>query len=254
MKHRPSDNGLKSDLNGNKNRAGLFSRGSSLSRGSSPYQERVYSSQQNLYQPDNFNANLFRPSSNIYIPSSFDPKSKSRLSPIHTRLRCFDNDIPIIEKDGRENSEKMLESRMEDVKISDVARAPADGSSRQNSFCIQTDNNESNEKDTMDDEISTSDEKIQSLTSQCKELDASNRVGEVRSERLQEHVKVLSRKIKFVECKLEETEAQLKKERVKSAKLEKSLEKAQIDLKSILTPYRSKYGKVALDHSNWSVF
>ena len=243
FKCRGVDNGLKGDLNGNKERIGLFSRGSS------PYRDRVYKSQQNLSNPDYTNGNALRPSTSIYIPSSFDVKLNSRLSPINTKnyLRSFDTDITT-DKDGRENSEKMLESRM-NTSILDVYRAPADGSSRQNSFCLPSDD-VSTETDSANYGYNSSNEIIQDLTSRYKDLETSKRIDEVNSERLEEHVKVLNRNIKSLENKLEQTEAQLKKERIKAAKLEKSLEKAQIDIKCIITPNHSTYGKVDLDYTS----
>jgi len=241
FKSKGIDDGRKVDLNGINGRSGLYSRGSS------PYHQRVYKSQQNLNQYDNTNANTLRPSSNIYIPTSCDMKLNSRLSPIQKKnqLRSFGADIPFINKDGQENSEKLIESRM-DTSLSDLYRAPADGSSRQNSFCLQNDDM-SSERNVIEEDNTASSGNIQRLTSQCKELERSNKVKGVRSERLEEHVKVLNRNIKSLESKLEQTGSQLKKERIKAAKLEKSLEKAQIDIKSIHTPINSNSNNVDLN-------
>ena len=93
-------------------------------------------------------------------------------------------------------------------------------------------------------------ESIENLSSRCKELETSNRIEEVRSERLEEHVKVLNRTIKELEDRLEQSDIQLRQERMKAAKLEKALEKAQIDIKSILTPNHYSYGKVDLSSLN----
>ena len=224
FKTRGIDDGIKVDLNGNKGRSGLYSRGSS------PYHEQI------LNQYDNANANTVRPSSNIYIPSSNEMKINSRLSPLQktSHLRGFNTDVPYTKKDGRENSEKMIES-WKDTSLSDLCRAPADGSSRQNSFCLQTDDM-SAERNIIDQDNTASNENVQRLASQYKELERSNKFEGVRSERLEEHVKVLNRNIKSLETKLEQTGTELKKERVKAARLEKSLEKAQIGITCIHAP------------------
>ena len=231
-------------MNGNKEKSNLYSRGSS------PHFDRMYQSQQNLSQYDYVNANISRPSSNVYVPSSQDMRLNSRLSPMSykNKLRSFDSDTVNIDKDGRQNSEKMLESHI-DPSLLGSFRLPADGSSRQNSFCLQTDDAASG-KNTFESDVSENCDNIESLSTRCKELATNNRIEEVKSERLEEHVKVLNRSIKELEDKLEQANVHLKKERIKAAKLEKSLGKAQIDIQSIITPNHSTSGKVDLISMN----
>ena len=207
---------------------------------------RIYRSQQNLSQYDYANANATRPSSQAYVPSSQDIKLNARLSPMHYKeqLRSFDSDTLNFEKDGRQNSEKMLESQV-DPSILGSFRLPADGSSRQNSFCLQADDALSG-KNIFEYEDKGSFDSIEHLSTRCNELETSTRIEGVKSERLEEHVKVLERNIKELETKLEQANMNLRKERIKAAKLEKSLEKAQIDIKSIVTPNHSTSGKVDL--------
>ena len=244
FKSRGFDISHTGDLNGNKEKHGLYSRGSS------PHSDRVYKSQQNLSQYDYANSNVSRPTSNGYVPSSHEKKISSRLSPMHykNQLRSFDSDASTINKDGRQNSDKMLESRV-DVSILSAFRLPADGSSRQNSFCLQSDDTISG-KNTFDSGGKGSYENIENLSSRCKELETSCRIEKVRSDRLEEHVKVLNRSIKKLEDTLEQSDIQLKKERMKAAKLEKSLEKAQVDITSIIAPSPSGYGKVEISSLN----
>ena len=231
-------------MNGNKEKNSLYSRGSS------PHFDRMYQSQQNLSQYDYVNANISRPSSNVYVPSSHDMRLNSRLSPMtyKNKLRSFDSDTANIDKDGRQNSEKMLESHI-DPSLLGSFRLPADGSSRQNSFCLQPDDAASG-KDTFESDDKGNFDSIESLSTRCKELTTNNRIEAVKSEKLEEHVKVLNRKIKELEDKLEQANVHLKKERVKAAKLEKSLGKAQIDIQSIITPNHSTSGKVDLISMN----
>ena len=170
--------------------------------------------------------------------------TKPRLSPIHTKTQITSVSVNIVPntKDGRQNSDKMLDSR-KNVIIPSGVRAPADGSSRQNSFCLQNCENDVVEKNGGDKEINHHVRRIEQLMLQCKELETSNRLEVVRSQRLVEHVDVLSRKIKFLEGEIEKTKGLLRKERVKTARLEKSLEKAQVDINTILSPYHSNCGK-----------
>ena len=211
---------------------------------------RIYRSQQNLSQYDYTNANVTRPSSQAYVPSPHDMKINARLSPMHYKeqLRSFESDTLNFEKDGRQNSEKMLESQV-DPAILGSFRLPADGSSRQNSFCLQADDTLSG-KNTFDYEDKGAFNNVENLSSRCTELETSNRIEGVKTERLEEHVKVLDRNIKELETKLEQANVNLRKERIKAAKLEKSLEKAQIDMKSIVTPNHSTSGKLDLTSVN----
>ena len=187
--------------------------------------------------------NTSRPSSSLYITSSSDIITKPRLSPIHTKNQITSVSVNILpNKDGRQNSDKILDSRKNFI-IPSGARAPADGSSRQNSFCLQNCENDVAVKNGGDKEINPQVRRIEQLMLQCKELEISNRLEVVRSQRLDEHVDVLSRKIKFLEGEIEKTKGLLRKERVKTARLEKSLEKAQVDINTILSPYHSNCGK-----------
>ena len=187
--------------------------------------------------------NKSRPSSSYYITSSSDIITKPRLSPIHTTNQITSVSVNILpNKDGRQNSDKILDSRKNFI-IPSGARAPADGSSRQNSFCLPNCENDVVETNGGDKEINPQVRRIEQLMLQCKELEISNRLEVVRSQRLDEHVDVLSRKIKFLEGEIEKTKGLLRKERVKTARLEKSLEKAQVDINTILSPYHSNYGK-----------
>ena len=163
---------------------------------------------------------------------------------MHTKhqMTCVSVNIVPNGKDGRQNSEKMLDSRKNGIIPSGI-RAPADGSSRQNSFCLPNCENDVAEKNGGDKELNLHCRRIEQLILQCKELETSNRLEVVRSQRLDEHVDVLSRKIKFLEGEIEKTKGMLRKERVKTARLEKSLEKAQVDINTILSPYHSNYGK-----------
>ena len=211
-----------------------------------PYPERLCASQQNLIRPDYANVNVLNTSSSVHLSSPIDMKPNSELSPMRDRNQKGNLNTESQITDGRENSVKMLESRTNSSLLG-VIRGPADGSSRQNSFCRQNESTNA-EVSKTDKDCSISDERVRVLTTKCKELETACRFAEVKSERLTEHVKVLSRKVKFVENKLEQTEVLLRRERMKSAKLEKSLERAHIDIKN--TPNHLKHVKVDQDYSN----
>ena len=185
-----------------------------------------------------------RPSSSLYITSSSDIITKPRLSPIHTKNQITSVSVNLVPngRDGRQNSDKMLDSRKKALMPSGI-RAPADGSSRQNSFCLPNCEDDVAEKNAGDTEINQHARQMEQMMLQCKELETSNRLEVVRSQRLDEHVNVLCRKIKFLQGEIEKTKGMLRKERVKTARLEKSLEKAQVDINTILSPYHSSCGK-----------
>ena len=63
-----------------------------------------------------------------------------------------------------------------------------------------------------DKELNPHGRRIEQLILQCKELETSYRLEVVRSQRLDEHVDVLSRKIMFLEGEIEKTKGMLRKE------------------------------------------
>ena len=74
-------------------------------------------------------------------------------------------------------------------------------------------------------------ESYKNLQVQYEEAETVRKVSEVERERLGQHVRVLTKRLKFAEDEVMSSEAKLRSERRENAKLQKLLEKAHIELR-----------------------
>ena len=119
-----------------------------------------------------------------------------------------------------------LESGSDSPKLNPI-RGTGDGSSRNGSLSPAT----SDQSQCSSEQHQQQREGTKNWQIKLEEADTVRKVSEVERERLGQHVRVLTKRLKFAEDKAITSEAKLRSERRENAKLQKQLEKARVELR-----------------------